>query len=112
MGLVQELFPANLRPMSGNAHLLSDLQPGWALLLLAGIGIGALFVSSRRDTRILALATVTAGLLYFPAPVITRAIPASGSHVKPTAHTWSDPSARRVLSVPRWRSMPSMMPAE
>ena len=36
-----------------------------------------------------------------PSPVITRTTRASGSQVKPTAQTCSEPSARRVLSVPR-----------
>ncbi|MEN9663156.1 MAG: hypothetical protein RL324_2105 [Verrucomicrobiota bacterium] len=72
--IVLDLFPGNLRPVSPGANLLGDLQPGWALLLLGVIGVSASWASKRRDVRVLALATLTALVLYFPVPFLTRAL--------------------------------------
>jgi len=71
MEFVRGVFPAVLKPLSNNAHKLSDLQLGYSLWAVLGFSLMASFAARRRDLLVLLVSAGFLLILVLPIPGIT-----------------------------------------
>ena len=72
LAFIRKLWPAIVLPVSPHVERVSDIQPGYALLLLGGLAMAAAWPGRDLRLRLLAAAAVAFALLVLPVPLVTR----------------------------------------
>ncbi len=71
-GVVSAMFPAVLEPVSRDAGMISDLQPGWSLLAVLLVGTLAAWSRRSREATALSIAALLLLCLSLPVPGINE----------------------------------------
>jgi len=72
LAYIRQLWPRFLLPVSPLVERVSDIQPGYALLLLGGLAVATAWPARRLPLPLLAAAALMFALLLLPVPAITR----------------------------------------
>ncbi|HUJ43410.1 MAG TPA: hypothetical protein VLW52_07365 [Opitutaceae bacterium] len=72
LAVVRNLWPGLLLPVSPRVECVTDVQPGYALLLLGGLAVAVVWPARRLPLVLLAAAALMFALLLLPVPAVTR----------------------------------------
>ena len=72
LAFIRQLWPGFILPVSPRVERVSDIQPGYTLLLLGGLALAAAWPARRMRLTLLAGAALAFALLLLPVPLVTR----------------------------------------